>query len=245
MVSDSPTPRGYAVLPQRFRTTPVKHEIEVRNSQFIAHLARVETEDQARDFIESVRREHRQARHVCTAFVLGDRQQTRRSNDDGEPAGTAGAPILEALTRRETTPTHGDRPPAGAPEVRDLSDVCAAVVRYFGGVKLGAGGLVRAYSESVSTALDTVALHRRMPMRLWQVDADPARAGLWENEFRTAGWQVQDVAYGAREVRLILALPDEAGAAEQFHAQVAALSRGQSAPREVGHEWVDVSGGAR
>lgn len=242
-MSDSPAVlSGYSVLPERTRLAPVIHETEVRHSQFIAHLARVETEDDAREFIESVRRSHRQARHVCTGFVLGPTQQIRRSNDDGEPAGTAGAPILEALTRRETSTAVASD---GAPEVRDLSDVCAAVVRYFGGIKLGAGGLVRAYSDAVSAALDTVALHRRMPMRLWQVDADPARAGLWENEFRTAGWQVQDVAYGGREVRLILALPDEAEAAEQFHAQVAALSRGQSAPREVGHVWVDVSGGAR
>lgn len=242
MVSDSLTPRGYAVLPQRFRTTPVKHEIEVRNSQFIAHLARVETEDQARHFIESVRREHRQARHVCTAFVLGDRQQTRRSNDDGEPAGTAGAPILEALTRRETTPTHGDRPPAGAPEVRDLSDVCAAVVRYFGGVKLGAGGLVRAYSESVSTALDTVRLVRREPMRIWQIQADPGRAGLWENEFRTAGWTVDAVDYGARDVTVRLALPETEEAASLLESQVAALSGGQVQPQAVGERWVDVTG---
>ena len=242
MASASPDLSGYAVLPARCRASPVIHRIEVRNSQFIAHLARVETEDQARDFIESVRREHRQARHVCTAFVLGDRQQTRRSNDDGEPAGTAGAPILEALTRRETTSSSVHRLPAGAPEVRDLSDVCAAVVRYFGGVKLGAGGLVRAYSESVSSALDSVRLVRRERMRIWRIQAEPGRAGLWENEFRTAGWTVDAVDYGARDVTVRLALPETEEAASLLKSQVAALSGGQVQPQTAGERWVDVTG---
>ena len=238
MLADSSPATGYAVLPARCRTTPVVHEIEVRNSQFIAHLTRVDSEEQAREAIESVRREHRQARHVCTAFVLGARQQTRRSNDDGEPAGTAGAPILEALVRRETAAV--DRP--GAPEARDLSDVCAAVVRYFGGVKLGAGGLVRAYSESVSSALDTVTLQRRVPRALWQVAAEPGQAGLWENEFRTAGWTVDRVDYGARDVRITLAVSDGPEPTERLHAQVASLSSGRIQPVPAGSRWVDLDG---
>lgn len=244
MASASPDLSGYAVLPARCRASPVIHRIEVRNSQFIACLSRVETEEAAREFIESVRREHRQARHVCTAFVLGDRQQTRRSNDDGEPAGTAGAPILEALTRRETTSSSVHRLPAGAPEVRDLSDVCAAVVRYFGGVKLGAGGLVRAYSESVSSALDSVRLVRRERMRIWRIQAEPGRAGLWENEFRAADWTVDSVDYGTRDVTLTLALPDTEEAAARLESQVAALSGGQVRPQPAGERWVDRTGSA-
>lgn len=240
MASDPPLPSGYTVLPERCRTSPVVHELEVRNSQFIAHLGRVETEEQARDFIASVRRDHRQARHVCTAFVLGDRQQTRRSNDDGEPAGTAGAPILEALVRRETT---GASPTGGALEARDLSDVCAAVVRYFGGVKLGAGGLVRAYSESVSSALDMVALSRREVRTLWRIQADPGQAGLWENEFRSAGWVVDGTDYGARHVQITLALPEAPEAAERMQALVASLSSGRVQPEPAGSRWVDLDGG--
>ena len=88
-----------------------------------------------------LRRRHHDARHVCSAFVLGPARDRMRSSDDGEPAGTAGVPMLEAVLQRET-----------APGRTDLTDVCAVVVRWFGGIKLGAGGLVRAYSTCVALA---------------------------------------------------------------------------------------------
>ena len=101
-------------------------EIEVRRSRFVCDLERVETEAEAREFIEAVRASSRDARHHCTAFVLGPGGETQRSNDDGEPSGTAGAPMLEVLRGRQ------------------VSDVVAVVTRWFGGVLLGTGGLFRA-----------------------------------------------------------------------------------------------------
>ena len=102
-------------------------EIEVRRSRFVCDVERVETEEAAREFIEAVRSGSREARHHCTAFILGPDGAIQRSNDDGEPSGTAGAPMLEVLRGR------------------GVSDVVAVVTRWFGGVLLGTGGLLFEY----------------------------------------------------------------------------------------------------
>ena len=115
-------------------------EEEIKKSRFICHLKRVYTEEEARAFISEIKKEHHKANHNCSAFTLGDRQEIQRSSDDGEPSGTAGVPLLEILKKREIT------------------NVCAVVTRYFGGIKLGAGGLIRAYAGSVGHALDQVGL---------------------------------------------------------------------------------------
>lgn len=112
----------------------VSTELEIQRSRFLTRLVRVETEAEARAVIAEVQQEHPKARHHCTAFILGARSDVQRSNDDGEPAGTAGAPMLEALHQAE------------------LSDVVAVVTRYFGGILLGAGGLTRAYRAAVAEA---------------------------------------------------------------------------------------------
>jgi uncharacterized YigZ family protein len=113
-------------------------EEEIKKSRFICHLKRIETEEEARDFIASIKKQHHKANHNCSAFTLGDHQEIQRSSDDGEPSGTAGVPMLEVLKKRE------------------LINVCAVVTRYFGGVKLGAGGLIRAYAGSVAHAVEAV-----------------------------------------------------------------------------------------
>lgn len=115
-------------------------EEEIKKSRFICHLKRVYTEEEARSFISEIKKEHHKANHNCSAFTLGERQEIQRSSDDGEPSGTAGVPMLEILKKREIT------------------NVCAVVTRYFGGIKLGAGGLIRAYAGSVGHALDQVGL---------------------------------------------------------------------------------------
>lgn len=115
-------------------------EEEIKKSRFICHLKRVYTEEEARAFISEIKKEHHKANHNCSAFTLGERQEIQRSSDDGEPSGTAGVPMLEILKKREIT------------------NVCVVVTRYFGGIKLGAGGLIRAYAGSVGHALDQVGL---------------------------------------------------------------------------------------
>ncbi len=112
-----------------------REETVINKSRFIACLLPTRTEEEAREFIDSIRKEFTDATHVCTAYMLGPNQSIQRSSDNHEPAGTAGVPMLEAIKKS------------------GIEDITACVVRYFGGIKLGAGGLIRAYSGSVSNAI--------------------------------------------------------------------------------------------
>jgi len=196
------------------------HEIEVKRSRFICALARVADEEEAQAFIAAVRKERWDARHNCTAFVVGDDPRRERSNDDGEPAGTAGAPMLDVLRRR------------------GLTDTVAVVTRYFGGVLLGAGGLVRAYSGAVAEALDAVGVVERRPVALLAIEAGHARAGRLENELRAAGREVRDVGYTAEGARIEVGVPEPELAA--FGVWLAEATGGAAAARRVGTTLVDV-----
>jgi uncharacterized YigZ family protein len=206
-----------------------RHELEVRRSRFITVLHRTGNEEQARSVLAALRKEFYDARHHCSAFVLGPDRSVQRANDDGEPAGTAGAPMLEALLKRET-----------APGVTDLSDVTAVVVRYFGGILLGAGGLVRAYSESVSAALDQACLVHRRRLRICSVAVPHTAAGRLENDLRAAGYVMADTSYGAQNTVLRLALPDDPGGMAAAAERLAALSAGSAVLVPGETEWVDV-----
>ncbi|MEW8974906.1 MAG: YigZ family protein, partial [Exiguobacterium sp.] len=103
------------------------HEIIIQKSRFITYLARATTEEQAQAFISELKKKHHNANHNCSAYVIGERNEIQKANDDGEPSGTAGVPMLEVLKKR------------------DLRDTVVVVTRYFGGIKLGGGGLIRAY----------------------------------------------------------------------------------------------------
>ena len=196
-------------------------EVEDRGSRFLCTLARVADEEEARALVTALRREHPGARHHCSAFVLGPRGEVERSSDDGEPAGTAGAPMLDVLR--------------GA----GLSDVAAVVTRWFGGTLLGAGGLVRAYGDAVRAALAEAGTLRRSLLTELALDLDHADAGRVEGELRSRGATVLEVAHAAR-VRLLLAAgPDEVDRVADL---VAAVTGGRSTPVVAGERWVDVRG---
>ena len=206
-----------------------RHELEIRRSRFITVLRRSPDEETARSLVSDLRREFHDARHHCSAFVIGPDRMVQRSSDDGEPSGTAGIPMLEALIKRETSP-----------KVTDLSDVSVVVVRYFGGVLLGAGGLVRAYSESVSAALDLAPLVQRRRLRLCAIDVPHADAGRLENELRNAGYVMAETGYEALHAVLRVALPDEAATISEARARLASLTAGNLQLRPQGTEWVDL-----
>ncbi|EJP24433.1 YigZ family protein [Streptococcus anginosus] len=123
-----------------FRTIKEDGQVqeEIKKSRFICHIKRVTTEEEARNFIQAVKKEHYKATHNCSAFILGEQSEIKRSSDDGEPSGTAGVPMLGVL------------------ENHQLTNVCAVVTRYFGGIKLGAGGLIRTYAGSVALAIKEI-----------------------------------------------------------------------------------------
>jgi uncharacterized YigZ family protein len=193
-------------------------EIEVKRSRFLCTLERVGDEPAARAVVERLRREHWDARHHCSAFVLGPGRDVERSSDDGEPAGTAGAPMLEVLRGQQ------------------LSDVVAVVTRWFGGTLLGAGGLVRAYGDAVRAALVPAGTLRRSLVREHLLDLGHADAGRVESELRSRGIAVLDSAYGAH-VTLRLGVPP--GQDERLAAVVAELTSGAAETRVAGERWVD------
>ena len=196
----------------------VSAEIEVKRSRFIGHVERVATEDEARAVIERIRKQHWDARHNCSAFVLGPIGDVQRSNDDGEPSGTAGAPMLEVLRGRE------------------VSDVVAVVTRYFGGVLLGAGGLVHAYSDSVRAALDEATVMERRLLQLADVVVDHANAGKLENDLRARNVSMLGVDY-AEAVTLHVAV--SAGELESLAGVLAELTGGTATATPTGTSWVD------
>lgn len=113
---------------------------EIKKSRFICHAKRVYSEEEARAFITAIKKEHYKATHNCSAFIIGERSEIKRTSDDGEPSGTAGVPMLGVL------------------ENHNLTNVCVVVTRYFGGIKLGAGGLIRAYAGSVALAVKEIGI---------------------------------------------------------------------------------------
>jgi uncharacterized YigZ family protein len=190
-------------------------EIEAKRSRFLCTIVRVETEDAARAVVERIRKRHWDARHHCSAFRIPDAE---RSSDDGEPAGTAGAPMLDVLRGREA------------------NDVVAVVTRWFGGTLLGAGGLVRAYGDAVRAGLDAAGTLRRNLVREHLLDLDHAEAGRIESELRSRGVTVLDTAYGARAT-LRLGVPPDREAA--LAALVAELTGGTGKTTVAGERWVD------
>ena len=125
-----------------FRTIKENGQVqeEIKKSRFICHAKRVYSEEEARNFITAIKKEHYKATHNCSAFIIGERSEIKRTSDDGEPSGTAGVPMLGVL------------------ENHNLTNVCVVVTRYFGGIKLGAGGLIRAYAGSVALAVKEIGI---------------------------------------------------------------------------------------
>ncbi|WP_026702108.1 YigZ family protein [Salibacterium aidingense] len=153
------------------------HEITINKSRFLAHVKRVTTEDEAQAFIESIKKEHANATHNCSAYLIGEQDDIQKAHDDGEPSRTAGVPMLEVLKKRE------------------LKDTCVVVTRYFGGIKLGAGGLIRAYGTAVTEGINAVGVVERSLMKVMSVTLDYTWIGKIENEIRQSSYLLMDTLY--------------------------------------------------
>lgn len=199
-----------------------EHELEIRRSRFVCALARVTTGRQAQEFVAGRRRIHHDATHNCTAHVLGEHGEITRSSDDGEPGGTAGRPMLEVLRRRGLTGT------------------VAVVSRYFGGVKLGAGGLVRAYGQAVAETIDLVGVVELRPVVTVTVVIDHARAGRLTRDLHASPYTLTGARYGRDAEIDVIVFADELAA---FDAWVAAAAGGHARTRRGpgGHVNVPVT----
>lgn len=154
-----------------------EHEIVIQKSRFIAYIDRAKTEEEAQAFIEKIKKMNWDATHNCSAYLIGEHDQIQKANDDGEPSGTAGVPMLEVLKKRE------------------VKDTVVVVTRYFGGIKLGAGGLIRAYGRAVSEGLNAIGVVERRLTRIMHTQIEYTWLGKVENELRSSRYSIKKIHY--------------------------------------------------
>ena len=162
---------------------------EVNKSKFLAHVRHVETEESAREFVMMIRKKYFDATHNCSAWILGERGDKQKSNDDGEPGGTAGNPILETIKKNE------------------LTNCAVVVTRYFGGIKLGAGGLIRAYSHTAALGISCSKVVQITTFRKLSLTLEYNFLATVENYLRNKKIRVTDTDYADVVTLEILLLP--------------------------------------
>lgn len=163
-------------------------EIIIQKSRFLTYVNRAETEQQAQAFIEEIKLKHKSANHNCSAYLIGEHDSIQKANDDGEPSGTAGFPMLEVLKKQ------------------GLKDTVVVVTRYFGGIKLGGGGLIRAYGRATTEGLRAAHIVERRLHYLMKTSVDYTWLGKVENEVRISPYPLQHIVY-AESVELFLYVP--------------------------------------
>ena len=209
-----------ALKPYRTLLKAASGEFIVNKSRFIGYGCPCETEEEALAFLASIRAKHKDASHNCYAYIIGPNMGVMRYSDDGEPGGTAGMPIIEVMKAREVTN-------------------CAVVVtRYFGGVLLGAGGLVRAYSQGAATALDTCGVGTIYPTVRYLMEVSYPMLNRMDFFLKTEPIVIEDKTFtDVITYTFLIKEEDEAG----FLARVTNLSEGTIAPlryEELYHPWV-------
>ena len=177
-----------------------------KKSTFITHLIRINSEEEARDFIQKMKKKHYDATHVCSCYVVGDNNEITRANDDGEPSGTAGAPMLDVLVKN------------------NIKNVCATVIRYYGGTKLGTGGLVRAYGGGVINALKNATLVERKDAFEIKLEIDYSLNGKIEYEIDKTNFIVNNIDYTDKLVYTIYVMQEDFN---NFETWIANLTNGQ------------------
>lgn len=202
-------------------TSASEIDLEIKRSHFLGLAARTTSEAQAREFIASRRALYPDARHHCSAFIIANpgATPTERSNDDGEPSGTAGKPMLEVVRGSQ------------------IFDVTVVVTRYFGGTLLGTGGLVRAYSQATTQALEQLSLCRRSQQYLWQLRAPVGEAGRIEAELRAGG---ANIVQNRWESQATIELASAVANPTELAALVANVTRGQGRLEAAGTKILEL-----
>lgn len=193
-------------------------EILIQKSRFIGHAARAETEQQAIAFIDSIKLLHRSATHNCSAYLIGEHDSIQKANDDGEPSGTAGFPMLEVLKKQ------------------GLKDTVLVVTRYYGGIKLGSGGLIRAYGKAASEALAAAGIVDRKLHHLMKTSIDYTWLGKLENEIRQSSFPLDRLEY-TEGVDLYIYVPVEKE--KEFIDWINELTNGQAQIEQHSSEFLE------
>ncbi|WP_050616471.1 YigZ family protein [Bacillus testis] len=198
---------------QQYRTVKGygENEIVIQKSRFITYVNRAETEEAALSFIQEIKKKHWDATHNCSAYMIGEHDSIQKANDDGEPSGTAGVPMLEVLKKK------------------NLKDTVVVVTRYFGGIKLGGGGLIRAYGKSASEGINATGVVKRTLMCVMHTTIDYTWLGKLENELRSSHYSLKDITYLEQvDIETFVAVPEK----EQFIKWMTELTNGQATVTE-------------
>lgn len=182
-------------------------EIVIKKSRFIGHAKPVATEEEAVQFIENIKKEHWSATHNCSAYMLGERDEIQKQSDDGEPSGTAGKPILEVIKNQ------------------GLKNVAVVVTRYFGGIMLGAGGLIRAYTDGAVAGLAAAVPIYQVLHKEVSIEIDYTWHGKVENELRNRDMMMGETMFTDKVTLTCLPLAEEA---ESFIAWMTDVTQGQA-----------------
>ena len=165
-------------------------EYIIEKSTFIGYAKPIKTEEEAVEFVNEIKKKHKDATHNVWAYTIGENMNIQRYSDDGEPQGTAGIPTLEVIKKE------------------DLRDVVVVVTRYFGGIKLGAGGLVRAYTKGAKVGIDAGIVIEKVKYTEFKIKIDYTKLGRIQNEIMNLGYTVKDTIY-ADDVELVIYVKTE------------------------------------
>lgn len=193
-------------------------ELIIKKSRFLTYVKRVETEEEALDFIQEIKKMHHTATHNCSAYLIGEHDSIQKANDDGEPSGTAGVPMLEVLKKQ------------------GLKDTVVVVTRYFGGIKLGGGGLIRAYGSATTEGIVATGTVERKLHQLMKVTIDYTWLGKLENEARQSVYPLKEITY-ADDVDLFMYVPT--AEVKSFTDWMTELTNGQAGIMSVSSEFLE------
>lgn len=193
---------------------------EINKSLFIAYVQRTTSEEEAQKFIAKIRKKHYDATHNCSAYVIGANDQIQRSSDDGEPSGTAGRPILEVIKKNH------------------LKDTTIVVTRYFGGIKLGAGGLIRAYGKSASLGIQATGIVKRELHSIISINIDYGFLGTIENQLRTNNYSIDKIEY-LDKVTIFVLVPK--GTEEKLKQEIINLTSAQAEISITGEKYTETA----
>lgn len=199
-------------------------EVIINKSRFIGYSMRINSEEEALDFIETIQQKHKDATHNVYAYVVGENSNIQRFNDDGEPSGTAGIPVLEVIKKE------------------DLRNIVVVVTRYFGGTKLGGGGLIRAYTKSAKIGIDAGTVIDMTPHTKLSLTMDYTLYGKIENYLMTNEYIVDDSDFQA-QVNIQISV--ETSTLEEFKSIMTNLTNGDIVIVEMEDLFLPLKNGKR